>query len=186
MGVRIAGDSTPCSRSRSVCFSTRLLSTDTSTAALHSDCWRGYINLPYFVPRCTLHQTVNHSSHFVDPITGAMAEHTATTFWKKVNRFLTIVVLNISFDLSGGSDGWTLQVEESLFNHKPKRAGGGPRGRRARQEIWVFGLFHSQPTSEDCEEPAMIYQDESTLLVKEVPRRTMRIETGVLIKNTIT
>ena len=38
---------------------------------IHSDCWRGYVNLPNFVPRCTIHQTVNHSRHFVDPVTGA-------------------------------------------------------------------------------------------------------------------
>ena len=42
-----------------------------NNVTIHTDCWRGYLNLTNFVPRCTLHETVNHSRHFVDPITGA-------------------------------------------------------------------------------------------------------------------
>ena len=38
-----------------------------------------------------------------------------------------------------GGGGWTVQIDESLFNHKAKRVGGRARGRRARQQIWVFG-----------------------------------------------
>ena len=38
---------------------------------IHSDMWRAYINLPRFVPNCGLHETVNHTQNFVDPITGA-------------------------------------------------------------------------------------------------------------------
>ena len=43
------------------------------------------------------------------------------------------------------SNGWTVQVNESLFNHKPKRVGGRARGRRARQQIWVFGMLETRP-----------------------------------------
>ena len=42
-----------------------------NNVTIHSDLWRGYINLPAFVPRCTNHDTVNHSTNFVDPNTGA-------------------------------------------------------------------------------------------------------------------
>ena len=38
---------------------------------IHSDMWRAYINLPRYVPNCGLHETVNHTQNFVDPITGA-------------------------------------------------------------------------------------------------------------------
>ena len=44
-----------------------------------------------------------------------------------------------------GSGGWTVQIDESLFNHKPKRVGGRPRGRRARSQIWVFGMLETRP-----------------------------------------
>ena len=37
---------------------------------IDSDEWRGYLNLPQFVPACIQHDTVNHTFNFVDPVTG--------------------------------------------------------------------------------------------------------------------
>ena len=58
-----------------------------NNVTIHSDCWRGYINLPNFVPRCTLHETVNHSRHFVDPITGAHIQGIESA-WNRMKTFL--------------------------------------------------------------------------------------------------
>ena len=41
-----------------------------ANSIIHSDEWRGYLNLPQFVPACIQHNTVNHSFNFVDSITG--------------------------------------------------------------------------------------------------------------------
>ena len=50
---------------------------------IHSDMWRAYHNLPHFVPNCGLHQTVNHSQNFVDPVTGAHTQHIESS-WNRV------------------------------------------------------------------------------------------------------
>ena len=41
---------------------------------IHSDEWRGYLNLPQFVPASIQHNTVNHTFKFVDTVTGAHAQ----------------------------------------------------------------------------------------------------------------
>ena len=55
-------------------------------SVIHSDEWRGYTNLPLFVPNCVQHDTVNHTYNFVNPITGA---HTQV----KVSSFDFVLVL---------------------------------------------------------------------------------------------
>ena len=42
-----------------------------ANSIIHSDKWRGYLNLPQFVPACIQHNTVNHKFNFVDTVTGA-------------------------------------------------------------------------------------------------------------------
>ena len=42
-----------------------------TNSIIHSDEWRGYLNLPQFVPGCIQHNTVNHSFSFLEPVTGA-------------------------------------------------------------------------------------------------------------------
>ena len=42
-----------------------------ANSIIHSDKWKGYLNLPQFVPACIQHNTVNHRFSFVDPVTGA-------------------------------------------------------------------------------------------------------------------
>ena len=37
---------------------------------LHTDQWRGYLNIDLHVPAIFRHDTVNHTLHFVDPVTG--------------------------------------------------------------------------------------------------------------------
>ena len=54
---------------------------------IHSDCWRGYLNLPNFVPRCAIHLTVNHSRHFVDPITGAHIQGIESA-WNRIKGYI--------------------------------------------------------------------------------------------------
>ena len=44
-----------------------------------------------------------------------------------------------------GHGGWTIQIDESLLNHKPKRIAGRPRGRRPNDQIWVFGILETRP-----------------------------------------
>ena len=38
---------------------------------VHPDKWRGYLNLPQFVPACIQQKAVNYTFNFVDPVTGA-------------------------------------------------------------------------------------------------------------------
>lgn len=45
---------------------------------VHSDMWRGYMNLPLHVPQVIQHDTVNHTFHFVDPLTGAHTQVSKT------------------------------------------------------------------------------------------------------------
>eukprot|EP00111_Clytia_hemisphaerica_P022721 TCONS_00066845-protein len=52
-------------------------------SVIHSDEWRAYNRLQQFVPNCIQHNTVNHTYHFVDPVTGAHTQH-IESFW---NRF---------------------------------------------------------------------------------------------------
>ena len=42
-----------------------------ANSVFHSDEWRGYQNLPQYVPACILHNTVYHNYNFVDLNTGA-------------------------------------------------------------------------------------------------------------------
>ena len=41
-----------------------------ANSVIHSDEWRGYINLPQHVPNCIAHDTVNHTYNFVNPANG--------------------------------------------------------------------------------------------------------------------
>ena len=50
---------------------------------IHSDQWRGYMNLPLFVPNCVNHETVNHTANFIDPVTGAHTQN-MESYWNKV------------------------------------------------------------------------------------------------------
>ena len=43
-------------------------------SVIHSDEWRGYYNLPQFVPACIQHNTVNHTYNFVGSVTGAQTQ----------------------------------------------------------------------------------------------------------------
>uniref|UniRef100_A0A7M5VCQ3 ISXO2-like transposase domain-containing protein n=1 Tax=Clytia hemisphaerica TaxID=252671 RepID=A0A7M5VCQ3_9CNID len=54
-----------------------------ANSIIHSDQWRAYINLPQFVQNCVGHETVNHTNHFVDPLTGAHTQN-IESYW---NRF---------------------------------------------------------------------------------------------------
>ena len=43
-----------------------------ANSIIHSDEWRGYLNLPQFVLTGWIqHNTVNHSFNFLEPVTGA-------------------------------------------------------------------------------------------------------------------
>ena len=42
-----------------------------ANSIIDSDEWRGYLNLPQFVPACIQHNTVNNTFNFVDPEAGA-------------------------------------------------------------------------------------------------------------------
>ena len=42
-----------------------------ANSVVHSDEWRGYLNLPQFVPACIQHDTVNYTYNFVNPVNGA-------------------------------------------------------------------------------------------------------------------
>ena len=42
-----------------------------ANSIIHSDDWRGYLNLLQIVPVCIQHNTVNHMFNFVDPLSGA-------------------------------------------------------------------------------------------------------------------
>ena len=52
-----------------------------ANSIIYSDEWRGYLNLPQFVPACIKHNTVNHTFSFVDPVTGAQPK------WAYVSLF---------------------------------------------------------------------------------------------------
>ena len=42
-----------------------------ANSIIHSDEWRGYLNLPQFIPACIQRNTVNHTFNFVGPVIGA-------------------------------------------------------------------------------------------------------------------
>lgn len=51
---------------------------------IHSDCWKAYDKIGE-LDGCYTHQTVNHSEHFVDPITGAHTQG-VERMWREVKR----------------------------------------------------------------------------------------------------
>ena len=49
-----------------------------ANSVVHTDMWRGFLNLPAWVPACVVHDTVNHTYNFIDPQTGAHTQVTKT------------------------------------------------------------------------------------------------------------
>lgn len=60
-----------------------------------SDCWRSYCNLS---DHGFIHQTVNHSENFVDPVTGAHTQ-TIEALWGALKRFLRSIGRNLGAHL---------------------------------------------------------------------------------------
>ena len=54
-----------------------------------SDCWRGYTNLPSFVPEYNFsHFTINHSCNFLDPNDPNIHTQSIEAFWSVLKRKL--------------------------------------------------------------------------------------------------
>lgn len=70
-----------------------------ANSIIHSDQWRAYINLPQFVQNCVGHETVNHTNHFVDPLTGAHTQVILILQNVKYSDFRKTLVLRFLFIL---------------------------------------------------------------------------------------
>ena len=89
---------------------------------VHSDMWRAYINLPNFCPRVLVHETVNHTQNFVDPVTGAHTQHIESC-WNRVkyqlkkrkgcrrDRLQTYLNEFMWMDWRGGNDKFMAMVD---------------------------------------------------------------------------
>jgi len=60
------------------------------TSTIYTDCWRGYNGL--MVRGFAVHLTVNHSHHFVDPVTGVHM-NTIESQWRL--SLLKLIVMNM-------------------------------------------------------------------------------------------
>ena len=93
---------------------------------VHSDMWQAYANLPLFVPRCAVHETVNHTQNFVDPITGAHIQGMESG-WNRVkygfkkakgcrrNRLQSYLDEYMWIDWRGGNDVFRSALQ--IINH---------------------------------------------------------------------
>jgi len=58
------------------------VSQNDSGSIIYSDCWSSYVHGIPTLPEGYIHYTVNHSEHFVDPITGCCTNSIEST-WQK-------------------------------------------------------------------------------------------------------